>query len=250
MTEPEPFGLSELFSAAPARPSFDVRYRQGVILTWNPSTLENTIDVDGVPLVDLPVLGSAEAATFEVGDVVGLHLMLPDHRRGATWAIVGKFVIPNTADAFTALSFLSSTIYADEVDTLESSSSTSYTDLATLGPSVSDVLVGPSGRVLVTVSCTFEVQHVVGDLQPAIVYMSFVGNGPTTVNASDINSVSLGCNMQATVGNHVIVYGRFSKESLIDGLTAGLYSFTAKYRVFHASEVGLFAFRSIKVQAI
>lgn len=66
-----------------------VRFRQGTILAWNPATGENTIDVAGGQLTNVPVLNTSEAIALKAGHVVGLL------GQGMAWFIIGRITPPN-----------------------------------------------------------------------------------------------------------------------------------------------------------
>lgn len=137
--------LSSLFGAPPAGSAQDVRYRQGVILTFDPVTLSNTVEVGGAVLTDLPLLGVSDATQLVPGAVVGL-VSIGERGKGQTLAILGRLVKPNTADAANAINLLSAKTQATFDTSNTSTTSATYVDLG--GPSVSGV-VGPSGRVLI-----------------------------------------------------------------------------------------------------
>jgi hypothetical protein len=106
----------------------------------------------------------------------------------------------------------------------ESTTSTSYTDLRTVGPSVT-VAVPPSGRALVIVTAWIRGNH--GS-------MSFTSTGGTgNVSATDAGSL-LGMDISGSATN------------LVAGLSPGSHTFTAKYRT--GSDTGVvFRDRSIIV---
>ncbi len=140
--------IASLFSPRPSRPSQDVRYRSGTIVSFDPNTLENVVNVGGTDLTDLPLLGVGEATLLTAGSVVGI-LVIGDENHGKTYAIIGRLVSPNTPAAEDAIGLLNSQIKAAVVATAESTTSTvNYVDLTTVGPSVT-VNVGPSGRVAI-----------------------------------------------------------------------------------------------------
>lgn len=66
-----------------------VRFRQGTILTWNPNTGENTVDLAGGTLTNVPILNTGEAVALKAGHVVGLL------GQGSAWFIVGRVTPPN-----------------------------------------------------------------------------------------------------------------------------------------------------------
>lgn len=114
------------------------------------------------------------------------------------------------------------------VATSQTRNSTSYGDLATVGPSAS-VVIGPSGLALV-------ILHAKLDNSGANTSrMSFAVSGATTVAASDVESL-------AQQGSNTV---EASGVFMVTGLTPGTNVFTAKYRV-HAG-TGTFSNRQITV---
>jgi hypothetical protein len=104
---------------------------------------------------------------------------------------------------------------ANAVATAESTSSTTYVNLTTAGPSVT-VIVPASGRVLVSVTTA-----TTGNSASTSCLMSFAASGGNTVAASDANAVILaGQALQ-----------RASATSVLGGLAAASTTFTAQYRV-------------------
>jgi hypothetical protein len=77
--------LSGLFGGGPA----GLRFRQGTVLTWNPSTGENTVDLAGGTLTNVPIINTAEAVALKPGHVVGML------GQGRTWFILGRVTPPN-----------------------------------------------------------------------------------------------------------------------------------------------------------
>lgn len=66
-----------------------VRFRQGTILSWNSNTGENTIDLAGGTLTNVPILNTGEAVALKAGHVVGLL------GQGSAWFVVGRVTPPN-----------------------------------------------------------------------------------------------------------------------------------------------------------
>lgn len=66
-----------------------VRFRQGTILTWDPSTGENTVDLAGGTLTNVPILNTGEAIALKAGHIVALL------GQGAAWFIIGRVTPPN-----------------------------------------------------------------------------------------------------------------------------------------------------------
>lgn len=108
------------------------------------------------------------------------------------------------------------------VDTTQTTSSTSYTDLSTVGPAVT-ATVGPSGKVLISFSSNINIATSGG-----IAYLSFAASGSTTIAASDANGVLF----QAPTTSH---NSSLSKCFVLTGLTPGSNTFTLKYKTFSSS---------------
>lgn len=100
----------------------------------------------------------------------------------------------------------------DGVDTFQSTTSTSYTDLATVGPSVT-LTTGTKALVIVTsrISCA-----AVNDTG----YVSFAVSGATSVSAIDAFAMRYAVNYALKASNAYV----------IAGLTAGTNTFTLKYK--------------------
>lgn len=104
------------------------------------------------------------------------------------------------------------------IDTEESTTSTSYTDLATPGPAVT-VPIGRSGKALVTVSA-----DVYGTTSGQAMRMSYAISGATTRAADDDWAYRVQGGVAPTTE---IAAGR---TSLQEGLTPGPNTFTAKFK--------------------
>ena len=201
--------LTDLFTAGPSGPAQPMAYRQGIITEWNPVTLENTVLVGGATFSDLPVLGVAEAASYAPGVAVGIVTV------GSTWAILGRFVIPNTADATDAITQVAQRSQTASVATAQDTTSSSYTDLATAGPSVTNFVVPASGKVNVTISA------LIAGLQP-------IPFGAVGVEVSGATSVSPSADKSLLVTSASL---NGSKVILLEGLTpGGVHTFMLKYR--------------------
>lgn len=139
-------GVEDLFDPPPTGGAQPLLYRQGIVTAFNAVTLQNTVNVGGTPCVDLPLLGVAEADTLTAGSVVGLMWT------GTEYAIIGRLVRPNTAAATDAINRLANGTQSAQITTSEDTTSTSYVDLATVGPTVA-ITVKSSGKLLILVSC-------------------------------------------------------------------------------------------------
>jgi hypothetical protein len=113
------------------------------------------------------------------------------------------------------------------VATSQNTASTSYVDLATVGPTVS---IETGTAVEVTLTATLL------NSASSVSFMAFAISGATTVAAADNFCIQYPVTVQA----------RVSARYLITGLTAGTNTFTAKYRA--AAGTATFADRVITVE--
>ncbi len=114
------------------------------------------------------------------------------------------------------------------VSTSQTTTSTSYTDLATSGPAVT-VTIGNSGMALVCLRTQVKINTA------AFALMGYAVSGASTVAASDSKAVG-------NVNTSEIVVSSVVLET---GLTPGSNTFTSKYRV--SANTGTFQNRSITV---
>lgn len=114
------------------------------------------------------------------------------------------------------------------VDTTQTTTSTSYTDLATAGPAVT-ATIGSNGLALVCIGALMD--QSVADFAN----MSFAVSGASTIAAADNNAC-----LQYNTNDRVV-----SRNILLTGLTPGSNTFTMKYKV--GSGTGSFTYRTIAV---
>lgn len=123
--------------------------------------------------------------------------------------------------------------------------SSSFTNLATVGPSVT-VNIGQTGRALVIVTCNFDYQCI-NDVGGGVMSFQVTGPGPTT-SPSDQRSVMNNINSATSSGTVVLqFYGRQSATIFLTGLTPGSNTFTAKYRNVSTTNMVFFEDREITV---
>lgn len=215
-------------------PSPGVGFRQGVVMSYNQATAENTVLVGGTLMTNLSIFNSSEALLLAPGLVVGILTV------GSTWFIMGRITIPGQPDAATALLALR-TASATE-PSQEGTTTTSYTNLATTGPVVSFAL-GASGRFLVLTTSMFD--YAVNNGQ-AGGWMSYDVAGPSNLSASDVRSVK----SVLLSSSNWIAGGRFTAVTYHSGMTPGNYTVTAKYKSISGVNTVNFADRNITVIAL
>jgi hypothetical protein len=135
-----------------------------------------------------------------------------------TDGIINDLTASNASNAITASYALTSNISSTGaiVLTSQGTSTTTYTDLTTVGPSVT-VVVGPSGNAIVSLTGVLSTNNVA--IQSA--YMSFSASG---VLPSDSSSIFIPSGSNATT--------RYIQSATfwVTGLTPGTNTFTAKYK--------------------
>lgn len=127
------------------------------------------------------------------------------------------------------LNFLASSA-SDTIATAQTTTSTTYTDLATVGPTAT---LETRGSALVTVTARISANVIDSG------YMGFAVSGASVRAATDSQSL----NLSSSGAGHV---NRASASFTVTGLTPGSHTFTAKYRQNGAS-TGTYADRSIIV---
>jgi hypothetical protein len=190
-------------------PAAGLGFRQGVVVFFDRATLENVIRVGGADLPNLPVLGVGESTMLAVGDVVGILTF------GSTMAVLGQLVIPGSAGS--AMSLTSSSTYSATTADVETSAVATWGDLATVGPVVPDVRIGPSGRCLVYITSSIRLVTSSGGGE-----MAYEISGATTVPIAG-SPPALAYYGPAGSGPN----GTFLVSQ--EGLNPGLHTFTAKY---------------------
>jgi hypothetical protein len=189
--------------------------RIGTITAYDQATGALTVSIGGTAL---PGVFYNPAYLPLVGDVVAVL------SAGPTWYVMGS-----------TTSTLARTVPVSAiVPAAEGTTSITYDDLATVGPAVT-VMVGASGRVLVTIGANF---GGISDLPR----MSFDVSGANTAAASELTLAGAG-------SPGLTVNSGLSRTHLMTGLTQGLTTFTAKYRSDNGPNA-LFSNRTIVVQSL
>jgi hypothetical protein len=221
------------------------------VLDWDASTLNGTFDYRGTTLSGLPVLSALDAFSWVAGDEVLLLTWHPTdgHRRKGlgSYFVIGRVFRPSAANSAKALQALqnefaeqiSAEIFAQrmhfqDINTTEAIASSSYTDLATTGPTVFDVDVTEAGKMLVFTSVRINLNNVsFSGGQTADGYASFQISGATSISANDSNAAFRRMNFAAHDGGvaHTINDGgTYTKMTLVEGLNAGNHTVQMKYR--------------------
>lgn len=229
-----------------------VGFRQGVVVSWDQDTAENQIMVGNTVIDNLPILNTSEASLLVPGDVVGILTS------GSSWAIMGRLVIPGTAEAASSIKSITNRIVADRNSEAGTYAGTTWGNLAgtDVGPEVT-IRIGSSGRALCMWSC--EIGQ--SGTPPGISWMErttpHVGIELSGANVLEANvGTALNLNVQhpnsATSGYALTqIWLQAAMLRLYTGLDPGDTTFTMKYRTdgllpavsgyFQAREIAVFA---------
>lgn len=219
--------------------------RQGVIVSWNPDTGENLVQVAGTLMENLNLLNTSEASLFVPGDVVTI-LTLP-----GTWGILGRMTIPGTPAAVTAFQSVTNRIQVASDANSGTRNSATYGDLtgAAVGPAVT-IRISSTGRALVFWSAEIGQTGVaMHDLSP---HVGVEVSGATTIAANAQNALNFEY-LDSTGGQTAEFQAWFQMGTfhVFTGLNPGNNTFTLKYRHdgitpstninFEAREIAVFA---------
>jgi len=216
------------------QPQPGARFGQGTLREWNPNTFEHVIEWRGLRIRDATILAGVDALTWQPGDQVLLLGADQSGRRGWTdWMVLGRAITPGPGAAAQAIApmrtelarQLSVEIFADRLRTDsvaagESTSSTTFTDLPTVGPVVSGVEI-VTGKALVFLSTYLQTT------QNSRGHMSFAITGATDRQPSEDFFALDDLRLRITEGS---ADGRWSAVIEVQGLNPGVHTFTAKYR--------------------
>lgn len=214
----------------------------------NPSTTSAVND--GIDAVDYVVVAGTPATT---GSQVPPSMSTIRTAIGALHfiGVIGYVTVAQGASSVTTGNFVANRSILDPllrpiatadattvaVATSQTTTSTSYADLATVGPSVT-VTIGQSGKALLSFAATMSnTQSSAQDIIAVAI------SGATTIAASDTNSLQ-----HLTTGAGDI--RRYGLSYVVTGLTPGVHTFKLQYRVQSTgsgSGTGTFATRSLSV---
>ena len=139
----------------------------------------------------------------------------------ASAAIAGQVVTASLASASVTPTKLATGAASATVATQQSTSSTSFTDLATAGPAVT-VTIGSNGLALVSINCaTFNGTAGDGSV------MGFAVSGANTISPSIAQSIAWQNPTNITAVGSIGTSAVF----LLTGLSSGSTTFTAKYQI-------------------
>lgn len=208
------------------------RYGQGKLITWNSTTFENVVLWNGAKRTNVTILAGPAALSFTPGQNVAMVGWSPSGG-ASSWGILGHWVTPGSGAAEAQVDFMrtslakatSAEVFADRVHNdnvttgvpLEGTTSVAFTDLTTLGPTVSGVDITAAGKALVTLSAAL----VPGVNDGAV--MSFEVTGATARSAT-VDSALILERGPDFVGATV------AAVLPVTSLNAGVHQFRAKYR--------------------
>lgn len=216
-----------------------VGFRQGVVESWNQTTGANTIRVGGTLFTDLPITASSlEIKLIEPGDVVGIDVV-SGSSAFATMYVTGRITVPGTPEAVQAIR---DAIASNSFSALVATQQTlvpggGWSNLATVGPTLSNITVGSSGKCLVTVSAFMS--H--GGALLTAAYMGVEVSGATSIAPATGQALTFG------TANNGWTFG--ASRTFLLTLNPGVHTFQAKYRNDSVSGNASFEQRTLEVVA-
>ena len=178
------------------KPGPGVRFRQGTVTAWDPATGQNTVDVAGGTLTDVPILNTGEAIALKAGHVVGLL------GQGMTWFIIGR-ITPASDPSFAGASLSFAADTAQATNFALSTVLVSKASVALPVPAWAD-----EAAVMVVGTCTLINPRPAADFASCAVFIDGV-SGPGIQQGFDINAVADHGDMQsmAVSSSRVLVPG-------------------------------------------
>ena len=242
--------LAEILAKTQQAAGSGLQFSQGTILSWNSDTFESAIDFRGVTLQNPPVLSGPDALTYRPGDVVALLGWSPNGGF-ASWWIIGRVITPGPGAGAAAIDWMTSALgaqvaaavfgnriqFAVTVDN-EATSSTSYTNLATVGPTVTDVEISDTGRALVMLYARMSGQK--GGSNISTPHMSYQISGATSQSPSDLRALQVHSETDDAVTAATAVF-------MAEFLNEGLHTFQAKYKMGSGQTEARFTERTLIV---
>lgn len=181
----------------------ELGFHQGTVLEWNSITHASVINVAGSLIKDMGIVVTGESLLLLPGDTVGII------RFRSTYFLLGRIAQAGV-----------SRLAMQQAGPLgnESTTSTTFTDLATFGPSV-QVTLTSARRALVWISASARVANNVG-------YFGVQVDGPIHQDPQSDGFLS---NLNAAFVEGIITVPLFFDQFLLP--SPGTYTFTMKYRV-------------------
>lgn len=187
-------------------PSTGLGFRQGVVLTWNRDTAENTIQVGGSIVADVPILNTAEALLLSPGAVVSILTY------GSSWFILGRITIPGTPEAAATLGA------GLKVASVIGNTPVSNASFALNGGPTVSTQVLPTGRVFVLYGAGMDLDVGEG------LDMTVVASGPAGATWTATTSLS-GSNLLVGTGLGGTLSLGVATGELVTGLAPGGWTF-------------------------
>jgi hypothetical protein len=263
------------------RPGFggraaDTHYGQATVLEWNPDTGENLIRYRGTEIRNMPSIAGLDGLVFRPGDQVATISWSPNGGAGVIF-VLGRLVVPGTDAAVRSIEVLRTQLVqsimgelvqqlltspeGEELaafvigqrvhsDSAEGSESTDSSSFGTLpgGPVVSDVNVGGTGRMLVFCTATI---FAVGNFGPSSGggRMNFQVTGASSHTPGDTNALTQNVTQHQTSSVQLTITSGKTRAFLVEGLSEGTHTVTARYRAQSNGQLVTFAGRNLTVIA-
>lgn len=199
--------LANLFINQPDGLASGIDYVQATIRSWTPNTGANVVELPGgTQLTNVKILNANVFTIFNVGDAVGLLLI------NKQYTIVGKVKSAGNG--------LESAQYAS-VHAQQSTTSTTFTDLATVGPTVT-TYIGPSRACIVLIGAL-----IIAGVNNGYMSCLVTGANSITPAAAVWSPAQYGPASTATAFSSATC----TALNFLTGLNPGMTTFQAKYAI-------------------
>lgn len=202
--------------SSPSGPE-DSGWHTGIVRSWDEASGVNVVEVNGIALTNLKSSQTGIGVQYGPGDNV---LIL---RKQTQYVVMGKITqIGQQAP---------DQIRYAEVTTQQTTTSTTYTDLATVGPTLDNVVIGSSRRILLIVNCGIQAL-MTNNTTPS----TDVG-GNMTVNITGASTLAVvgtvGATWRTPTNNFGGGNGGFTRTWVMtaaNGINQGIHKFQAQYK--------------------
>ena len=235
---------------APPADSGVIRGGQGVVVEWDADTGTNIIRYRGTDLHNVPIVRSNnEILSLKPGDVVLLNII--GAGPFATVYIVGQVTRPGPEVAAAIRAGVARGIFSDSVATFEQQQRTTWSDLPSFGPQLTDVPIGESGMALVILSAEIAVGNPGTSITSPYAGMSCeIRNSADEVVELPGGDRALAVSVPFGSGDEDVLRVTGSRVVRYRGLEPGPHTFTAKYKSADAGGVAQWLNRNLTVIAL
>ena len=234
-------------------PGADYVVTQGTLLSWDPGTFQNVVDIDGTQFVNVRVRSGLDQFAWKPGDVVTVEQWYPGGKKGelgiGSYCITGRILTPGTDAAEKAIAAMrsavvkqvSAEIFAERIHVSDGWGFQAQTDeitwsdggLGANNPTLTDIEITDAGFALVTLTGRMIIDNVHATVPGALMgaQMSMQITGATTVSPDSFGGGAFLEHRHKIAGTASGDWTSIMAASVIvpQVLNPGLHTFAARY---------------------